>query len=83
MLRNNVSTLTSQLIDSIAVILITHYYANALPILPGANIPNALMMFIISSYLFKFFFALLDTIPIYFLVRYLRKYLKIEDELGC
>lgn len=81
-LRNNVSTLTSQLIDSIAVILITHYYAGALPIEEGANIPNALMMFIISSYLFKFAFALLDTIPIYFLVKWLRKYLKIEDELS-
>lgn len=81
-LRNNVSTLTSQLIDSVAVILITHYYAGALPIEDGANIPNALMMFIISSYIFKFIFALLDTIPIYFIVRYLRKYLKVEDELG-
>jgi len=81
-LRNNLSTMTSQLIDSIAVILITHYYAGALPIADGANVPNALMMFIISSYLFKFFFALFDTIPIYFLVKRLRKYLKIEDDLG-
>lgn len=81
-LRNNISTLTSQLIDSVAVILITHYYAGALPIDEGANVANALMMFIVSSYIFKFIFALLDTIPIYFLVAYLRKYLKIEDELS-
>lgn len=81
-LRNNVSTITSQLIDSVAVILITHYYAGALPIEEGANVANALVMFIVSSYIFKFFFALLDTIPIYFLVNYLRKHLKLEDELS-
>jgi len=33
-LRNNLSTMTSQLVDSVAVILITYYYANALPIEP-------------------------------------------------
>ena len=81
-LRNNVSTITSQLIDSVAVILITHYYAHALPILEGEDVTKALIMFIISSYLFKFFFALIDTLPIYIVVRYLRKFLKVEDELG-
>ncbi|MDX2360422.1 MAG: queuosine precursor transporter [Crocinitomicaceae bacterium] len=80
-LRNNVSTLTSQLIDSIAVILITHYYAHALPIPEGANITNALIAFIVSSYLFKFFFALVDTIPIYIAVKYLRRFLHVKDEL--
>ena len=81
-LRNNVSTLVSQLIDSIAVILITHFYANALPMDPGVSISSALMMFIVSSYLFKLIFALLDTIPIYISVKFLRSYLKIEDELS-
>jgi len=81
-LRNNVSTLLSQMIDSVAVILITHFYANALPIEEGANISSVLLMFILSSYLFKFFFALLDTIPIYILVRFFRKYLNIKDELS-
>lgn len=81
-LRNNVSTMTSQLIDSVAVILITHYYAHALPIQEGANLTVALLSFIISSYLFKFFFALVDTLPIYLLVKWLRKYLKVEDELS-
>ena len=80
-LRNNLSTMTSQLIDSIAVILITHHYAGALPIADGANVPNACLETFIEP-LFKFFFALFDTIPIYFLVKRLRKYLKIEDELG-
>jgi uncharacterized integral membrane protein (TIGR00697 family) len=81
-LRNNVSTLTSQLVDSIAVILITHYYADALPIPQGATVAGALMMYILSSYAFKFSFALIDTIPIYFAVSRLRKFLNIEDELG-
>ena len=81
-LRNNVSTMTSQLIDSVAVILITHYYAHALPIPAGSSVPLALLSFILSSYLFKFFFALIDTIPIYFIVRKLRSYLNIQDELG-
>jgi hypothetical protein len=80
-LRNNVSTVTSQLIDSIAVILITHYYAHALPIDTNADISTVLIAFILSSYLFKLFFALFDTIPIYIAVNYLRKYLKIKDEL--
>lgn len=81
-LRNNASTLFSQLIDSIAVILITHFYAHALPIENESNLWGVLWMFIISSYLFKFFFALLDTIPIYILVRFFRKYLNIKDELS-
>lgn len=81
-LRNNVSTMTSQLIDSIAVILITHFYAHALPIPEGAVVSTAVIYFIVSSYLFKFVFALLDTIPAYITIKYLRRYLKIEDELS-
>lgn len=80
-LRNNVSTMTSQLIDSIAVILITHFYAHALPIPEGAVVSTAVIAFILSSYLFKFVFALLDTIPAYITIKYLRRYLQIEDEL--
>lgn len=81
-LRNNVSTLTSQMVDSIAVILITHFYAHALPINDSTHLWSVLWMFILSSYLFKLFFALLDTIPMYLSVRFLRKYLNIEDELS-
>ncbi|XOV68827.1 MAG: queuosine precursor transporter [Fluviicola sp.] len=80
-LRNNLSTMTSQLIDSVAVILITHFYAHALPIPPGADVSLAILSFILSSYLFKFFFALVDTIPVYFIIRKLRKFLNVEDEL--
>jgi uncharacterized PurR-regulated membrane protein YhhQ (DUF165 family) len=81
-LRNNVSTITSQLIDSVAVILITHYYAHALPMQEDVSVEYQLLMFILSGYLFKFFFALLDTIPIYIAVKYLKKFLKIDDELS-
>ena len=80
-LRNNVSTMTSQLVDSVAVILITHYYAKALPIPEGMSVMNALLLFILSSYTFKFIFALIDTIPIYFVVGKLRKYLHVKDEI--
>jgi uncharacterized integral membrane protein (TIGR00697 family) len=81
-LRNNVSTVTSQLIDSVAVILITHYYAHALPMQEDVSTEYQLLMFILSGYLFKVFFALFDTIPIYIAVRYLKRFLKIEDELS-
>lgn len=80
-LRNNLSTMTSQLVDSTAVILITHYYAQALPIPEGQTVSSALLMFILSSYAFKFVFALIDTLPIYFVVPALRKFLQVEDEI--
>ncbi len=75
-LRNNGSTLVSQLVDSICVIFITHYYAHALPIDSAQALFPQLWMFVISSYLFKFFFALADTIPFYIGVRYLKRYLQ-------
>ncbi len=81
-LRNNVSTLTSQMVDSVAVILITHYYAHALPINKEDDLFFTLMMFILSSYIFKLIFALLDTLPIYIVVRKLRAFLQVEDEIA-
>ncbi|TNE55608.1 MAG: VUT family protein [Bacteroidetes bacterium] len=80
-LRNNASTLSSQLIDSSVVILITHYVAHALPIDPDQSLGWQLFLFIASSYLFKFCFALIDTIPFYFGVRFFRKWLNIQDEV--
>ncbi|MBU2018130.1 MAG: queuosine precursor transporter [Bacteroidetes bacterium] len=81
-LRNNLSTLTSQLVDSVAVILITYYYASALPINEAYSIELQLLYFVLSSYIFKVVFALLDTIPFYYGTKFLRKYLNIEDELA-
>ena len=74
-LRNNASTMTSQLIDTTAVMLITHFYAKALPIAEGEPLWPQLLTFILSGYLFKAAVAALDTAPAYLLVRWLRPYL--------
>ncbi len=77
-LRNNGSTLISQIVDTVAVILITHFVAHALPIDPNRDIWPQLWIFIATGYVFKFTAALLDTIPIYVAVHYLRGYLQID-----
>lgn len=75
-LRNNGSTMVSQMVDSVAVILVTHFYARALPIEPDRALWAQLGAFIASGYAFKFVAASLDTIPFYAgsyaLARYLR-----------
>ena len=81
-LRNNVSTLLSQLVDSVAVILITHFYAKALPIDQSEGLVSQLLVFIISAYVFKFVTALIDTIPFYVGVRFFSKYLNINPNKG-
>jgi hypothetical protein len=68
----------SQLVDTTAVILITHYYAHALPIDPEFPVVRQLALFIFTGYAFKFVVAALDTIPFYIGVRYLRRYLQID-----
>lgn len=57
-LRNNGSTMFSQLIDSTAIITILYVAGNL-----GDNINSvaAVIILIMNSYLFKFFFALFDT----------------------
>jgi queuosine precursor transporter len=77
-LRNNVSTLTSQLVDSISVVLITYYYAHAIDIHAGRTVFQTLMIFILSSYIFKLLAALLDTIPFYIGVKFFSNYLQIN-----
>ena len=77
-LRNNASTLMSQLVDTVAVILITHFYANALPIDESAPLWPQLLTFIASGYVFKLLVALLDTLPLYYLVARLRAYLGLK-----
>lgn len=78
-LRNNVSTIFSQLIDSIAVILITHYLVCGLPVNEDGELTHSLIYFILSGYLFKLLFALIDTIPFYWLTHALGKYLKADN----
>lgn len=78
-LRNNGSTLVSQLVDTVAVILITHFWAQALPPAPpGRSLALHLSLFIVTGYAFKFAVALIDTIPIYVCVHYLGRYLRID-----
>jgi queuosine precursor transporter len=78
-LRNNASTLVSQLVDTVAVILVTHYYAHALPLPPqGRSLALHLSLFIATGYAFKFVAALLDTPVIYLAVWLLKDYLRID-----
>ena len=77
-LRNNGSTLVSQIVDTVAVILITHFYAHALPIDEQRALWPQLFVFIASGYVFKLVAALLDTIPFYIGVHYLSRYLQID-----
>jgi len=70
-IRNNFSTLLSQMVDSVMVISVTFGAA----FLRGDMAFNALLVLIGSNYLFKAIVALLDTGPFYLLVHNLRKYL--------
>jgi len=77
-LRNNGSTLTSQMVDSIAVILITYSFSDAIHIHPGETVTHGLIILILSNYVFKMVSALLDTIPFYIGVRQLSRYLHLD-----
>ncbi len=74
-LRNNLSTLVSQLVDSFAVISITF----GAIFLRGEMELAAVLTLMGSNYLFKMVAALLDTIPFYFCVHYLSGYLSIKE----
>ena len=78
-LRNNGSTLLSQLVDTSAVVLITHFFAGVLPIEPDQALWSQLMLFIAYGYAFKLVAALLDTGPFYVCVYGLSKYLWIDS----
>ncbi len=72
-LRNNFSTLLSQMVDSIMVITVTFgavYWR-------GEMAFNTLLVLIGSNYAFKALSALADTLPLYLLVRWLRSYLQL------
>jgi queuosine precursor transporter len=81
-LRNNGSTLTSQMVDSVAVILITYSFSDAIHIHPGETVAHGLMILIFSNYTFKMVSALLDTIPFYIGVKYLSRYLHLDPNKG-
>ncbi|MEN9766451.1 queuosine precursor transporter [Vulcanococcus sp.] len=76
-LRNNGSTLVSQLVDTSAVVLISHYGAHVLPVRPELPVLPQLGSYIASGYLFKAVAALLDTLPFYLLTAWLRRWLMV------
>ncbi len=81
-LRNNGSTLVSQLVDTSAVVLISHYGAHVLPVRPGEPVLPQLGSFIASGYLFKLLAALADTLPFIWLTGWLRRWLEVPGD-GC
>lgn len=76
-LRNNGSTLVSQLVDTVAVILVTHFYAGVLPIDQAKPLWPQLGVYIAAGYMFKLVCALLDTVPFYIGVHHLSRYLRL------
>ncbi len=71
-IRNNFSTLTSQMVDSVVVISVTF---GALFLADKMSLATMLTL-IASSYLFKMIVALLDTGPFYFCSEALSRYLQ-------
>ncbi|MDX1671962.1 MAG: queuosine precursor transporter [Balneolaceae bacterium] len=76
-LRNNASTTVSQLVDSTAILSILYMAGN---LGSEVNTIGALVILILNSYLFKFFFALFDTPLFYLGVKLLKNY--EEDPSG-
>ena len=74
--RNNFSTLMSQMVDSVMVVTVTFGAA----FLRGDIALKALLILIGSNYLFKATVALLDTGPLYIAVHYLRRYLLLAPD---
>jgi len=73
-LRNNGSTMISQLVDATAVIFITFWF----DFRSGDKSLYVMMTLVFSNYAFKFIVALIDTIPCYIGVHYLSRYLQID-----
>lgn len=78
-LRNNGSTMISQLVDSTAVILIT-YSVGGLSTILRSDVPVSMQLLVLigTSYFFKVVVAALDTIPFYIGVHFLKKYLEFD-----
>lgn len=74
-LRNNFSTLISQAVDSFMVISITF----GAVLLAGDMTVAALLVLMASNYAFKMVVALADTLPFYFLVAKLGRYLQLDS----
>ena len=73
-LRNNGSTMVSQLVDTVCVVLITFWAA----ISSGEVSTSQVGAWIAGGYSFKLLIAALDTIPFYLAVRWLAPWLSID-----
>ena len=73
-LRNNGSTMISQLVDATAVIFVTFWSS----FVAGEKTLAVMLGLVGSNYLFKVAVAALDTIPFYLGVRFLTGYLQID-----
>ena len=73
-LRNNGSTMLSQLVDATAVIFIVFWG----PFVSGEKTLGVMLALVASNYLFKLCVAMVDTIPFYVGVHYLKGYLLID-----
>ncbi len=72
-LRNNLSTLVSQLVDATMVVTVTF----GATYLAGGITFKQMLILVSSNYLFKMIVALLDTGPFYLGVHWLRNYLQV------
>ncbi len=77
-LRNNGSTLVSQLVDTVAVILITWHLGAFAAQLEDRSTFHFLLSLIVTGYSFKLIVALADTLPAYVAVHYLSRFLAID-----
>ncbi|MYM61941.1 queuosine precursor transporter [Pseudomaricurvus sp. HS19] len=75
-LRNNLSTLVSQGVDSVMVVTVTF----GAVLLAGGISLEIFLGFIASNYLFKMCCALADTGPFYYFTYKLRRYLQLSDD---
>lgn len=78
-LRNNGSTMISQLVDTTAVILTTYWFVEqGLPLSPEISDGFELLTLIATGYTVKMLIAVLDTIPFYWGVAWLKGYLEFD-----
>ena len=75
-LRNNGSTMVSQLVDTVCVVSITFWGA----ITAGEMAVGQVLTLIGGGYSFKLLVALLDTIPFYLCVGFLSRWLQIDPQ---
>jgi len=78
--RSILSTSAGQLLDTITVILVTHYYANALPIDAQKPLLNQIVVYVASGYGYKFICGVLDTSLLYVLIPHLRRYCFLSEQ---